>query len=67
MLAALVGAAAFGVAGALVATPLCGAGKAIYLEIRSGEMPGSPEHERRRILRRRAAADNEPVTAHPHD
>ena len=74
MLAALVGAAAFGVAGALVATPLCGAAKAIYLEVRSGEMPGSAEHERRRLLRRRSSASvsasepvNEPVAPQPHD
>jgi predicted PurR-regulated permease PerM len=67
MLAALIGAAAFGVAGALVATPLCGAAKAIYLEVRSGEMPGSPEHERRHRLRRRASANTEPVATKAHD
>jgi len=70
MLAALVGAAAFGVAGAVVATPLCGAAKAIYLEVRSGEMPGSPEHERRRRLRRRAgvaAPPNDEGAKQPHD
>jgi len=39
MLAALVGGAAAGVPGALVATPLCGAAKAIYLEVRHGEPP----------------------------
>lgn len=39
MLAALVGAAAAGVPGALVATPLCGAVKAIYLEVRHGTPP----------------------------
>jgi hypothetical protein len=38
MLAALVGGAAAGVPGALVATPLLGAVKAIYLDSR-GEMP----------------------------
>ena len=44
MLAALVGAAAAGVPGALVATPLLGAVKAIYLD-RRGEMP-DPEADR---------------------
>ena len=39
MLAALVGGAAAGVPGALVATPLCGATKAIYLEVRHGTPP----------------------------
>lgn len=42
MLAALVGAAAAGVPGALVATPLIGAIKAVYLDSR-GEAP-APEH-----------------------
>lgn len=56
MLAALVGGAAAGVPGALVATPLLGAVKAVYLDNR-GEMP-EPEtevvHKRMaRILRRR--------------
>jgi predicted PurR-regulated permease PerM len=46
MLAALVGAAAAGVPGALVATPLLGAVKAIYLD-RRGEMP-EPEPDRMR-------------------
>jgi predicted PurR-regulated permease PerM len=39
MLAALVGGSAAGVPGALVATPLCGAAKAIYLEVRYGTPP----------------------------
>lgn len=39
MLAALVGAAAAGVPGALVATPLVGATKALYLELRWGKVP----------------------------
>ena len=39
MLAALIGGAAAGVPGALVATPLCGAAKAIYLEVRHGTPP----------------------------
>ena len=38
MLAALIGGAAAGVPGALVATPLLGAGKALYLESR-GQLP----------------------------
>ena len=55
MLAALAGGAAAGVPGALVATPLLGAVKAIYLDSR-GEMP-APEprahHHVTRALRRR--------------
>lgn len=39
MIAALVGGAAAGVPGALVATPLCGTVKALYLEARSGQAP----------------------------
>jgi putative heme transporter len=39
MLAALIGGAAAGVPGALVATPLVGAVKAIYLEVRYGQRP----------------------------
>ena len=39
MLAALIGGAAAGVPGALVATPLVGAVKAIYLEVRFGQRP----------------------------
>jgi putative heme transporter len=50
MLAALVGAAAAGVPGALVATPLLGAVKALYLDSR-GQMP-EPETE---AVRRRVA------------
>jgi predicted PurR-regulated permease PerM len=66
MLAALVGGAAAGVPGALVATPLLGAVKAVYLDSR-GRMP-EPEaevvHERvarilRRRTRRRGAAEEE--------
>jgi putative heme transporter len=63
MLAALVGGAAAGVPGALVATPLFAASKAVYLDSR-GQMP-EPETEvvRRRMsglldrLRRRGRAD----------
>ena len=43
MLAALVGGAAAGIPGALVATPLCGATKAIYLEVRHGTPPEARE------------------------
>lgn len=60
MLAALVGAAAAGVPGALVATPLCGAVKAIYLEVRYGPPPEARSRPGRRLLpwvrRRRAPA-----------
>jgi predicted PurR-regulated permease PerM len=57
MLAALVGGAAAGIPGALVATPLCGATKSLYMELRWGRTP-----EDRRPLplprrRRRARAD----------
>jgi predicted PurR-regulated permease PerM len=43
MLAVLVGGAAAGVPGALVATPLCAASKAVYLD-RRGEMPEPETH-----------------------
>lgn len=52
MLAALVGGAAAGVPGALVATPLVGAVKAIYLEVREGPRPPRPPRDRRRLLAR---------------
>jgi putative heme transporter len=42
MLAALVGGAAAGVPGALVATPLVGAMKSLYLELRWGRPPPTP-------------------------
>jgi putative heme transporter len=46
MMAALVGGAAGGVPGALVATPLVGAGKRLYLELRyPGEHRGASERE----------------------
>jgi predicted PurR-regulated permease PerM len=54
MLAALVGGAAAGVPGALVATPLIGAVKALYLE-RRGTLPQPREPALRRRLRRRVA------------
>jgi predicted PurR-regulated permease PerM len=63
MLAALVGGAAAGVPGALVATPLFAASKAVYLDSR-GQMPEpGTEVVRRRMsglldrLRRRGRAD----------
>ena len=52
MLAALVGGAAAGVPGALVATPLLGAGKALYL-VRRGRLPERREPALTRQLKRR--------------
>jgi len=51
MLAALVGGAAAGVPGALVATPLVGAAKVLYREFRYG--PSDAEHAPRRTIIRR--------------
>ena len=57
MLAALIGAAAAGIPGALVATPLVGATKALYLELRWGKVREPRSHEppfqsfRRRLRR----------------
>lgn len=65
MLAALAGGAAAGVPGALVATPLIGAIKAIYLD-RRGDMPEPETHVRHRIrdvvrrARRRDPHDRDP-------
>ena len=59
MLAALIGGAAAGVPGALVATPLVGAVKAIYLEVRFGQRPQKkrvPPWEKLPFLKRRKAA-----------
>ncbi len=58
MLAALVGAAAAGVPGALVATPLVGAAKALYLELRWGKVrepkrAQPPWRRWKQLLRRR--------------
>jgi predicted PurR-regulated permease PerM len=58
MLAALVGAAAAGIPGALVATPLVGATKALYLELRYGKVrepkrAAPPWRRWRELLRRR--------------
>jgi len=60
MLAALVGAAAAGVPGALVATPLVGATKALYLQLRWGRIPAPRQNASlwqriRRTGRRRGA------------
>jgi predicted PurR-regulated permease PerM len=52
MMAALVGGAAAGVPGALVAVPLIGSAKAIYRELRGIERPERPERHRLRFLRR---------------
>jgi predicted PurR-regulated permease PerM len=52
MLAALIGGAAAGVPGALVATPLLGAGKALYLESR-GRLPPRKDAALRRRLQAR--------------
>jgi predicted PurR-regulated permease PerM len=54
MLAALIGGAAAGVPGALVATPLLGAGKAIYLA-RRGELPPPKDAALKRRLKARLA------------
>lgn len=54
MLAALVGGAAAGVPGALVATPLMGAAKALYLE-RRGELPPRKDAVLKRRLKARVA------------
>ncbi len=54
MLAALVGGAAAGVPGALVATPLVGAAKALYLE-RQGRLPPPKDAVLRRRLKARVA------------
>ena len=52
MLAALIGGAAAGVPGALVATPLLGAGKALYLESR-GQLPPPKDAALKRRLQAR--------------
>jgi putative heme transporter len=52
MLAALVGGAAAGVPGALIATPLIGAAKAVYLEQRGMLPPEKPATLRRRLQER---------------
>jgi putative heme transporter len=61
MLAALVGGAAAGVPGALVATPLVGAGKSLYMELRWGRAPETrPLEPPWRRPRRRAAGAGSP-------
>lgn len=62
MLAALVGAAAAGVPGALVATPLCGAVKAIYLEVRHGTPPEARQRKPAPWARWRRSPDPGSVT-----
>ncbi len=63
MLAALVGGAAAGVPGALVATPLAGAAKQLYMQFRWGEepfvsdKPSLLERARRLVRRRRRRAE----------
>ncbi|HJR26201.1 MAG TPA: AI-2E family transporter [Acidimicrobiales bacterium] len=61
MLAALVGGAAAGVPGALVATPLMGAGKALYLH-RRGQLPPHREPALTRQLRLRYRKARKAVT-----
>ena len=56
MLAALVGGAAAGIPGALVATPLAGAAKSLYLELRWGRTP-EPHVPLPRVWRRRRHAE----------
>ena len=60
MLAALVGGAAAGIPGALVATPLAGAGKSLYLELRWGRTP-EPHLPLRRVWARRGRRPPEAV------
>lgn len=64
MLAALVGGAAAGVPGALLATPLVGAAKAVYLDSR-GELPGPDDSDdlrsRLEVLLRRRRSRPEPA------
>jgi predicted PurR-regulated permease PerM len=61
MLAALVGGAAAGVPGALVATPLMGAAKALYLD-RRGQLPPQREPALKRQLRQRYQRARQRVT-----
>lgn len=72
MMAALVGGAAAGIPGALVATPLAGAAKSLYLELRWGRTPEAQEPPLRRVWHRRRGAGDvpaeptaEPATAEP--
>lgn len=57
MLAAIIGGSAAGVPGAMVATPLVGAGKQLYMELRWGQQPFTADRPRpvagfRRLFRR---------------
>jgi len=71
MVAALVGASAGGVPGALVAVPLVGTAKAVYLELRGRQSPEPTEpgrltrlaRLRRRVLRRRRREGEPPPAA----
>jgi putative heme transporter len=63
MLAALVGGAAAGVPGALVATPLVGAGKSLYMELRWGRAP--EERALQPPWRRRRGKDRSTPTPGP--
>jgi predicted PurR-regulated permease PerM len=71
MLAALVGAAAGGVPGALVATPLLGAVKALYLDRRGVETPVTVDRPARErltaFLRRRARLGRKAAPAEPDE
>jgi predicted PurR-regulated permease PerM len=61
MLAAFVGGAAAGVPGALVATPLIGAAKAVYL-VRTGQLPMRREPALTRRIKRRLEGIKDQVT-----
>ena len=67
MLAALIGGAAAGVPGALVATPLLGAGKALYLESRGKLPPRRDAALRRRLKARLDQREAGGRRAHRHD
>ena len=64
MLAALVGGAAAGIPGALVATPLAGAVKSLYLELRWGRTP-DPHTPLRRVWERRLHHGDAPEGGSP--
>ena len=64
MLAALVGGAAAGVPGALVATPLIGAAKALYLDSRGKLPPVRTEPALTRQIKARLAKTRQRVTDH---
>lgn len=66
MLAALVGGAAAGIPGALVATPLAGAGKSLYLELRWGRTP-EPHQPLRRVWSRSGRRHEEDAEGSPNE